>query len=30
MLGLGAGFEYMTLLHVVECLLFDEVPRSAG
>jgi len=26
MLGLGAGFEYMTLLHTVECLLFDEVP----
>ena len=26
MLGLGAGFEYMTPLHAVECLLFDEVP----
>jgi aminoglycoside 3-N-acetyltransferase len=26
MLGLGAGFQYMTLLHTVECLLFDEVP----
>jgi aminoglycoside 3-N-acetyltransferase len=25
-LGLGAGFNYMTLLHTVECLLFDEVP----
>src|SRR3984957_20019819 len=26
MLGLGAGFEFMTLLHAVECLLFDEIP----
>ena len=26
MLGLGAGFEFMTPLHAVECLLFDEVP----
>jgi aminoglycoside N3'-acetyltransferase len=26
MLGLGAGFEYMTPLHAVESLLFDEVP----
>lgn len=26
MLGLGVGFEYMTLLHAVECLLYDEVP----
>jgi aminoglycoside N3'-acetyltransferase len=26
MLGLGAGFEYMTPLHAVECLLYDEVP----
>jgi len=26
MLGLGAGFEYMTLMHTVECLLYDEVP----
>ena len=25
-LGLGAGFEYMTHLHTAECLLFDEVP----
>ena len=25
-LGLGAGFEYMTPLHAVECLLYDEVP----
>src|SRR6266581_7299386 len=25
-LGLGAGFEYLTPLHVVECLLYDEVP----
>jgi aminoglycoside 3-N-acetyltransferase len=25
-LGLGAGFNYMTLLHTVECLLYDEVP----
>jgi aminoglycoside N3'-acetyltransferase len=26
MLGIGAGFEFMTPLHAVECLLFDEVP----
>jgi aminoglycoside N3'-acetyltransferase len=26
MLGLGAGFEYMTPLHAAECLLYDEVP----
>jgi aminoglycoside N3'-acetyltransferase len=26
MLGLGAGFNFMTPLHAVECLLFDEVP----
>jgi aminoglycoside 3-N-acetyltransferase len=26
MLGLGAGFEFITPLHAVECLLFDEVP----
>jgi aminoglycoside 3-N-acetyltransferase len=25
-LGLGAGFEYMTLLHMVECLLYEEIP----
>jgi aminoglycoside N3'-acetyltransferase len=25
-LGLGAGFNFMTPLHVVECLLHDEVP----
>ena len=25
-LGLGAGFEYMTPLHAVECVLYDEVP----
>jgi aminoglycoside 3-N-acetyltransferase len=25
-LGLGAGFEYMTPLHAVECILYDEVP----
>jgi len=25
-LGLGAGFEYLTPLHAVECLLYDEVP----
>jgi len=25
-LGIGAGFNYMTHLHTVECLLFDEVP----
>jgi aminoglycoside N3'-acetyltransferase len=26
MLGLGAGFEFMTPLHTAECLLFDEIP----
>jgi aminoglycoside 3-N-acetyltransferase len=26
MLGLGAGFEFMTLLHRAECLLYEEVP----
>lgn len=26
MLGLGAGFNFMTPLHAAECLLFDEVP----
>jgi aminoglycoside N3'-acetyltransferase len=26
MLGLGAGFNFMTCLHTAECLLFDEVP----
>ncbi len=26
MLGLGAGFEYMTPLHAAECLLYDEIP----
>jgi aminoglycoside N3'-acetyltransferase len=26
MIGLGAGFNYMTPLHAVECLLYDEVP----
>jgi aminoglycoside N3'-acetyltransferase len=26
MLGIGAGFEYMTLMHTVECLLYDEIP----
>ena len=26
MLGMGAGFEFMTPLHTVECLLYDEVP----
>ena len=26
MLGLGAGFNYMTPLHTAECLLFDEIP----
>jgi aminoglycoside N3'-acetyltransferase len=25
-LGLGAGFEYMTPLHAVECVLYDEIP----
>jgi aminoglycoside 3-N-acetyltransferase len=26
MLGLGAGFNFMTPLHTAECLLFDEIP----
>ena len=26
MIGLGAGFDFMTPLHAVECLLYDEVP----
>jgi aminoglycoside N3'-acetyltransferase len=26
MLGVGVGFNFMTPLHTVECLLFDEVP----
>jgi aminoglycoside N3'-acetyltransferase len=26
MLGLGAGFKFMTPLHTTECLLFDEIP----
>jgi aminoglycoside N3'-acetyltransferase len=26
MLGLGAGFNFMTPLHAVECLLYEEVP----
>ena len=26
MLGIGAGFHFMTPLHTAECLLFDEVP----
>jgi aminoglycoside 3-N-acetyltransferase len=26
MIGLGAGFNFMTPLHAVECLLYDEVP----
>jgi aminoglycoside N3'-acetyltransferase len=26
MLGLGAGFNFVTPLHAVECLLYDEVP----
>jgi aminoglycoside N3'-acetyltransferase len=26
LIGLGAGFNYMTPLHVVECLLYDEIP----
>jgi aminoglycoside N3'-acetyltransferase len=30
LLGLGAGFEFMTPLHVVECLLRDEVPFFRG
>jgi aminoglycoside 3-N-acetyltransferase len=30
MLGIGAGFEFMTPLHTAECLLFDEVPFFRG
>jgi aminoglycoside N3'-acetyltransferase len=30
MLGIGAGFNFMTPLHAVECLLFDEVPFFQG
>ncbi|SHL50158.1 aminoglycoside 3-N-acetyltransferase [Bradyrhizobium lablabi] len=30
MLGIGAGFEFMTALHAAECLLFDEVPFFRG
>jgi len=30
MLGLGAGFEYMTPLHAAECLLYEEVPYFRG
>jgi aminoglycoside N3'-acetyltransferase len=30
MLGLGAGFEFMTPLHTPECLLFDEIPFFHG
>jgi aminoglycoside N3'-acetyltransferase len=26
MLGIGAGFNFMTPLHTAECLLFDEIP----
>ena len=26
LLGLGAGFNFMTPLHAAECLLYDEVP----
>ena len=26
MIGLGAGFNFMTPLHAVECLLYDDVP----
>jgi aminoglycoside N3'-acetyltransferase len=26
MLGIGAGFNFMTPLHTVECLLYDDVP----
>jgi aminoglycoside N3'-acetyltransferase len=26
MLGIGAGFNFMTPLHAAECLLFDEIP----
>jgi aminoglycoside 3-N-acetyltransferase len=30
LVGLGAGFEFMTPLHVVECVLHDEVPFFRG
>jgi aminoglycoside 3-N-acetyltransferase len=30
MLGLGAGFEYLTPLHAAECLLYEEVPYFRG
>ncbi len=30
MLGLGAGFNFMTPLHAVECLLYEEVPFFHG
>jgi aminoglycoside N3'-acetyltransferase len=30
MLGLGATFNFMTPLHAVECLLYDEVPFFQG
>jgi aminoglycoside N3'-acetyltransferase len=30
MIGLGAGFRFMTPLHAVECLLYDEVPFFHG
>jgi aminoglycoside 3-N-acetyltransferase len=30
MLGLGATFNFMTPLHAVECLLYDEVPFFHG
>jgi aminoglycoside N3'-acetyltransferase len=30
MIGLGAGFNFMTPLHAVECLLYDEVPFFHG
>ncbi len=30
MLGLGAGFGFMTPLHAVECLLYEEVPFFHG
>jgi aminoglycoside N3'-acetyltransferase len=29
-LGLGAGFNFLTPLHAVECLLYDEVPFFHG
>src|SRR6266567_3176530 len=29
-LGLGAGFNYMTHLHTAECLLYEEVPFFRG